>query len=88
MTYGEWQVERSEISCWISRMSSSLPSRSMCLTATDWPVRLSRARYTIPKEPPERVLLLEVFQQGVRPAIDALTSQLLQHVIIVGRHLV
>ena len=61
MTYGEWQVERREISCWISRMSSSLPSRSMCLTATDWPVLLSRARYTIPKEPPER-MVLEVVQ--------------------------
>lgn len=87
MTYGEWQVERSEISCWTSRMSSSLPSRSMCLTATDWPVRLSRARYTIPKEPPERVLL-EVVQARVKPAIDALTSQLLQHVIVVRRHFV
>lgn len=60
MTYGEWQVERREISCWISRMSSSLPSRSMCLTATDWPVRLSRARYTIPKEPPERMVLEQI----------------------------
>lgn len=88
MTYGEWQVERREISCWISRMSSSLPSRSMCLTATDWPVRLSRARYTIPKEPPEKVLLLEVVQTRVKPAIDALTSQLLQHMIVVRRHFV
>lgn len=60
----------------------------MCLTATDWPVRLSRARYTIPKEPPERVLLLELFHRRVKAAIDALTSQLLQHVIVVRRHVV
>ena len=68
-------------------MSSSLPSRSMCLTATDWPVRLSRARYTIPKEPPKRVLL-EVVQSRVEAELSEPTAQLLQHVIVVRRHFV
>lgn len=67
-------------------MSSSLPSRSMCLTATLWPVRLSRARYTTPKEPPERYVL-GVMCAMVRCVDENHTAQLLQHVIIVRRHL-
>ena len=43
-TLEELQVANRLISCWISRMSSSLPSRSMCLTATYSPVGLWRER--------------------------------------------
>ena len=34
------------------------------------------------------MLLLEMFYRRVKAAIDALTSQLLQHVIVVRRHVV